>query len=182
MSASTSPEKSPVQPPGSAPAKPHATVTEVVDAHVADSVDWQRLWLATQRSDWCSLALIPIGEGIATPRIAVALAEVGRRHLGGTIVAWDATHVSLKTLKSELSALAESVRSAGRAIVALPPLAGSPACLEIARATDAALLCIGLGGSSIAEAEQIVEDVGRERVLGSVIVRKKKAQPKEEHR
>lgn len=152
----------------------HARQVVRVDAGVADSVDWQRLWLAAQRTAWKTLALIPIGEGLATPRLAAALAEVGRRHLGGTVVALDATKVSLSTLRSELSALTESARCAERAIVALPPLLGSPACLEIARAADAALLCIELGSSAAAEAEQILEEVGRLRVIGSVIVRRRK--------
>jgi hypothetical protein len=85
--------------------------------------------------------------------------------------------VSLSTLRAELTNLAEGARRAERSIVALPPLLGSPACLELARAADAALLCIELGSSAIAEAEQIVDDVGRERVLGSIIVRKRKVRP-----
>ena len=53
----------------------------------------------------------------------------------------------------------------------------SPAALALAQAADAAILCVGLGSSAIDEAERIVEELGRDRVLGSVIFRERKAKP-----
>lgn len=156
------------------PVSVHQRVEVPVDAAIADAVDWQRLWLAAQRSAWRSLALIPIGDGIETPRLAAVLAEVGRLHTSGIIVAWDATKVSLSTLKSELSALAESARAAERAIVALPQLTDNPACLEIARATDAVIFCVGLGESKTLEAEQVAREVGPGKILGAAVIRRKK--------
>ncbi len=143
-------------------------------SRVADAIDWQRLWLAAQRSAWRSLALIPIGEGISSATIAAGLASVGRRHLGGTIVACDATDVTLSTLNAHLDALAERVRCAERAIVALPPVPVSPAAVALARAADAAILCIALDESAVAEARHVMEEVGADRVLGAVIVKKRK--------
>jgi hypothetical protein len=161
-------------------AEPESVEAEAAEAReaerpdVADGVDWQRLWLATQRRPWTTLALVPIGEDAPTPLLALELAEVGRRHRGGTIVASDATLVSLSTLQTELDALTERARCAERAIVALPPLLGSPAGLALAQAADAVILCVALGSSAIAEAEQILDEVGRDRVLGSVILRERK--------
>lgn len=140
-----------------------------------ESVDWQRLWLTTLRSPWRSLALVPIGPGIHTLRIAASLAEVGKHHPSGTIVAHDATEVSLATLTSELSALCDRARRTDRSVVALPPLLASPAGIALARAVDALILCISLGESTIAEAEQVLAEIGRDRVLGSVIVHGRKA-------
>jgi hypothetical protein len=140
-----------------------------------ESVDWQRLWLTTLRTPWRSLALVPIGPGIPTLRIAASLAEVGRHHPSGTILAHDATEVSLATLTSELSALCDRARRTDRSVVALPPLLASPAGIALARAVDALILCISLGESTVAEAEQVLAEVGRDRVLGSVIIRERKA-------
>lgn len=162
----------------SAPAKAEAKGEPKAKAQAAASpsnvIDWERLWLAIQRSSWMSIALVPIGEGIPTVRIAAALADVGRQHLGGKIVVDDATRVSLSTLQASLS---ELIDRADRAIVALSPLSESPAGIEIARAADAVVLCIALGDSTIAEAERIVRDVGREHVIGAVIVRHEKVEP-----
>lgn len=142
-----------------------------------ESVEWQRLWLTTLRTSWRSLALIPIGACVPTLRIAAALAEVGKHHPGGTLIAHDATEVSLATLTSELSALVDRARRTDRSVVALPPLLESPAGIALARAVDALILCISLGDSAIAEAEQVLAEVGRDRVLGCVIIRERKASP-----
>ena len=45
---------------------------------------------------------------------------------------------------------------------------------SLAQAADAAILCVGLGSSAIEEAERILDELGRERVLGSVIFRERK--------
>lgn len=167
-------------PPRDAPARDDSASRAVAitalagPSDVTGAVDWQRLWLAAQRATWTSLALVPVGATVATPRLAAALAEVGREHLGGTVVACDLTTVSLSSLKSELHALAERARCAERAVLALPPLHGSPAGLALARAADAVILCVTLGDSSITEAEQTLADIGPDRVLGSVIVRPRK--------
>ncbi|MFO0590944.1 MAG: hypothetical protein U0441_25600 [Polyangiaceae bacterium] len=142
-----------------------------------ESVDWQRLWLTTLRSPWRSLGLVPIGAGVRTLLIAAALAEVGKHHPGGTLIAHDATEVSLPTLTAELAALVARARSADRSVVALPPLLESPAGIALARAVDALILCISLGDSAIAEAEQVLAEVGRDRVLGCVIIHERKAIP-----
>ena len=90
-------------------------------------------------------------------------------------MAHDATEVSLATLTSELSALVERARRTDRSVVALPPLLASPAGIALARAVDALILCISLGESAVAEAEQVLAEVGRDRVLGCVIIRERKA-------
>ncbi len=138
-------------------------------AEAGDTRDWERLWLAIQRTSWMSIALVPIGEGIETKRLAEALAEVGRQHLGARVVVHDATGVSISSLQS---AVAEIIDCEDRAIIALPPLTECPAGVELARAADAVVLCIALGESTIAEAERVEFDVGEGRVLGAVIVRK----------
>jgi hypothetical protein len=143
---------------------------------ILDEVGLSRLWLATQRRPWSSLALVPIGADVPTPRLAAALAEVGRKHHGGVIVVRDATALALAGLMAELAAIGEHARFAARAVIALPPLSGSPAGLALAKAADAVILCVALEKSSAAEAEQVLEDIGRESVLGSVILRERKEQ------
>lgn len=140
----------------------------------ADAIDWERLWLATRRRDWTSLALIPIGDDVFTAHLAAALAEVGRRHNGTAVTVIDATGVTFSDLEAELGKLAARAGCAERAILALPRLLRSPAGVALAQAADAVILCVALGSSAIAEAEQILDEVGRERVLGSVVVHRKK--------
>jgi hypothetical protein len=143
---------------------PASTRSEAVEA--ADAIAWEKIWLATQRRPWRSLAVIPVGPGAFTPRVASALAEVGSRHLGLPMRVIDATGLTLSRLESFLGEL-----RARRGIIALGPVLESPASLALARAADAVVLCLVLGESAISAAQQTVEEVGRERFLGSVVLR-----------
>jgi hypothetical protein len=131
-----------------------------------DAIAWEKIWLATQRRPWRSLAVIPVGPGAFTPRVASALAEVGSRHLGLPVRVTDATGLTLSRLEAFLGEL-----RARHGIIALGPVLESPASLALARAADAVVLCLVLGESAISTAHQTVEEVGRERFLGSVLLR-----------
>jgi hypothetical protein len=135
-------------------------------APAADAIAWEKIWLATQRRPWRSLAVIPVGPGAFTPRVASALAEVGSRHLGLPVRVTDATGLTLSRLEAFLVEL-----RARRGIVALGPVLESPASLALARAADAVVLCLVLGESSVSSAQQTIEEVGRDRFLGSVLLR-----------
>ena len=50
------------------------------------------------------------------------------------------------------------------------PGALNPAAIPIARATSAALLVVRVGESRLAAARSTIEAVGRERLLGSVVL------------
>jgi hypothetical protein len=131
-------------------------------------IGWQRLWLATQCRQWNSLALVPAGEGVPTMRVARALARAGACHLGHTVEVSDATSIELGQLRASIEAWVQRRRGAERTILALGPVLASPATAALARAADAAILCVPLGESSIAEAQRAIAEVGPERFLGSV--------------
>jgi hypothetical protein len=135
------------------------------------AIAWQRLWLATQRRPWRSLAVIPAGTGAKTPRIARALAGVGSSHLGLSIRVTDATAITLAGLEACLNAWIEPRDSLRRVLLALGPVLEDPASLALAQAADAAILCLVLGESSISEAERTIEEVGRARFVGSMILK-----------
>ena len=143
------------------------------DANLVQSsaLDWQRLWLATQRRTWHSLAVIPAGGGVATPRIARALAAVGSCHLGARIKLVDATTIRLAELGACLRGLADPKERPARVILALGSVLENPPSLAVAQAADAAILCLMLGESTLAEAERTIEEVGRARFVGSLILR-----------
>jgi hypothetical protein len=132
----------------------------------ADAIAWEKIWLATQRRPWRSLAVIPAGPGAFTPGVARALAEVGSRHLGLPVRVTDATGITLARLEAFLTEL-----RARRGILALGPVLERPASLALARAADAVVLCLVLGESSISGAQQTIDEVGRERFLGSVLLK-----------
>jgi hypothetical protein len=43
--------------------------------------------------------------------------------------------------------------------------------IPVARAADAVIICVSLGSTSFRDAKEVIEIVGRERVIGSIVVR-----------
>lgn len=163
------PATPPPEPPIPAP-EPAAPLDDVA-IDPASAIAWQRLWLSTQRREWRSLAVIPVGGRIATPPVARALVSVGSSHLGAPIRLDDATKITIAALGACLRGLTGPRESAARVIVALGSVLENPASLAVAQAADAAILCLVLGDSSISEAERTIEEVGRARFVGSLILR-----------
>lgn len=161
-------EQRPSEP--SEPSEP-AEPLDAVAIDPASAIAWQRLWLATQRREWRSLAVIPVGGRIATPPVARSLVSVGSSHLGALIRLNDATAITIAGLGACLRGLTDPRESAARVIVALGSVLENPASLAVAQAADVAILCLVLGESSISEAERTIEEVGRARFVGSLILR-----------
>jgi hypothetical protein len=140
-----------------------------MDCLPQDELSWEKLWLATQQRPWMSLSVIPVGKGISTRRVTHALAAVGTRHLGSPVLSADATDLTLPRLRACARAWLEGP---ARVLIALGPLGESPACLALAKETDACILCLALGESDITEAREAVAQVGEHRFIGSVLVRR----------
>ena len=135
-------------------------------------IEWQKLWLATQLRPWRSLAVVRVGEGVPTVRIARTLAGAGACHLGLVVELVDATSITLGQVRVSTEVWIERRGGAERILLALGPVLTSPASLALAQVADAAILCVTLGESSIAEAQRTIEEIGHARVLGSVCLRR----------
>jgi hypothetical protein len=135
--------------------------------------EWQKLWLATQRRGWRSLAVLAGSKGMTTSplEVASALADVGWQHLGRPIHVVDARETTLGHVETRISEVSLRMSKGDRVIVVLSSVFDNPATLPIARAADAALICVLLGQSEMSEAEQTVDEIGRERFLGSVVLK-----------
>jgi hypothetical protein len=135
--------------------------------------EWQRLWLTIDKLSWQTLSLVPAGEGGPndfTLGLAVNLSRIGMTHLGRPIQVADATEVALSQMAGFLADIRACTDAGERLIVALPPVTSSPTTPAIAKATDAAILCVLLERMSSAQAKQTLKLVGASRFLGSVII------------
>ena len=97
--------------------------------------------------------------------------SVGSCHLGSRIRLLDATTIRLSDLGACLRGLADPRPRPARVILALGSVLENPPGLAVAQAADAAILCIALGESTLSEAERTIEEVGRARFVGSLILR-----------
>jgi hypothetical protein len=135
-------------------------------------VEWQKLWLGTQGRSWRSLALVPAVAGFPadlTLRVAERLARTGMVHLGAPIRVIDGTKVPLSQLVQFTEEVERIIRFGDLVLLAVSPIGQNPVALTLARAADAAVLCVVLDETKTSQAERTVEDVGRARFVGSLI-------------
>jgi hypothetical protein len=156
------------------------------------SRDLQELWFATRRRDWRTLAVVPAAPGSTSAlAIAKALGEVGGFIRMSPVRVIDAEGLDLDriaglvmdltanagssawSMNAPGSAPSQGWESAARkdaTIVALDPVVTNPLVLPVALAADAVVLCVEVGKTALAAARHTVELIGRERIIGSVLI------------
>jgi hypothetical protein len=137
---------------------------------LADDVRSQRLWLALQRRAWRSLAVVAASKEIETVAIANDLAKVAWWFTGRPSLVFDMRDLTLRLLDHQLREMTSHVHNADRVFVALRAATENPTTSAIARATDAAVLCVALGETGAKAALQTLEAIGRDRFIGAILV------------
>jgi hypothetical protein len=161
---------------------------------------YQELWFTVAPRRWASLVIVPVDGASEASKIAIALADVGSRLSEApvtAIVAQELDFASARALTSlqpriENDGGADVVGLAGRgasaspggpssgprvvpaparAIIAVRPVVDEVLGLAVAQSADAILLCLTLGRSRLPAVRRTLELVGRERVLGTVVLR-----------
>lgn len=142
--------------------------------------DWQRLWLTLEAQPWRSLVVIPAGEGAPLDlalNVAVSLSRTGMTHLGAPIQVADGVQVGLNQLAGFLGDVQSCNAQGYRVIIGLPPLLTNPTAASIAKAADAAVLCVLLGLMPAAHGRQTIKLVGASRFIGSIIIHPETLRP-----
>jgi hypothetical protein len=132
---------------------------------------WQRLWLRCQQHDWQSLAFI--GSSKRDPdgvlEIAHGMARLASE-LGQELTVFDARQLGLKDMGRMLAQI-QSITSRGkRCIVVLNLVTVNATTVPMAQNVDAALLGVFIGETSVIAASRTVDEVGRPKFLGSVVL------------
>jgi hypothetical protein len=137
-------------------------------------IDWEKLWLATQRRPWRTLALVPAGSSVPddfTLDIAASLVRAGTMHLGVPIRIADGTRVALAQLMQFMAEVSSVIDSGDMVMIALGPVRENPTTVSLAQAADHALLCVPLDQVSIAETKRTLEEIGRDHFVGGATFR-----------
>lgn len=132
---------------------------------------WQRLWLRCQQHDWQSLAFI--GSSKRDPDGVLEIAHGMARlagELGQELTVFDARNLGLKDMGRMLAQI-QSITSRGkRCIVVLKLVTENATTVPMAQNVDAALLGVFIGETSVIAASRTVDEVGRPKFLGSVVL------------
>ncbi len=131
----------------------------------------QKLWLSVERREWRSLAVLSAGKSLDTIQVAELIAQLAWRYRGQPSSVCDLRDLSIRLIDYEVQEMRAQVESGMRLVVALRSIFENPTATSIARQTDAVLLCIALGETDLKSAEETIAAVGRDRVLGSIILR-----------
>jgi hypothetical protein len=160
---------------GSDPAPPKGETSLVLASpgpiSLRDDIRMQQLWLATQRREWRSLAVLAAGKTLPTLEVAELIAQLAWRYRGEPSNVCDLRDLSLRLVDYQLREVRAQIDAGGRVIIALRSIFENPTAASVARKADAVVLCVILGETEIKGAEQTIAEVGRDRVLGSIILR-----------
>ncbi len=136
-----------------------------------EDIRLQKLWLALQRKPWRTLAVLAANEPSDTTAIAEVLAQIAWCYRGEPTTVLDLRDLSLRLAEYQMHEAQAQAESGVRVLIGLRSITENPASALIARETDAALLCVELGQTHLKSALQTVEEVGRDRILGTLLVR-----------
>jgi hypothetical protein len=132
--------------------------------------DWQRLWFSTREHDWNSLAIIPSDGGVEVGRVAEALVATGRLYGERQVRLLDAKGTQLGDVHRLIEELGMMTGRGDWVIVPVDAVEVNPSSVPIAQATSASLLVVRLGESLLKSARSAIDVVGRERLLGSIVL------------
>jgi hypothetical protein len=163
---------------GSATGMSRATKLKVEDRLEEDgawagipSLSLQQLWFSIQRHEWSSLVAVPADRDMPVMDFVKPLYDVGRLAMGENLRLVDARDVKLTRtapLIVEITGGATRGKGGERVLVVIDSVLSHPSGVPVALATDAALLCVEMGKTSIAAARETLQIVGAQRFLGCI--------------
>jgi hypothetical protein len=143
---------------------------QFVKTSTTPTLDWQRVWFSTRQRGWSSLAIIPSDAGIDVGKVAEALASIGRQHGEWPVSLVNTVGVQLADVNQVIDSIDALTKRGECVLVPVDPITENPSTTPIVRAMSAALLVVRLGESQLSSARSVIDLVGRERLLGSVVL------------
>ena len=140
-----------------------------------DDMMLQKLWLATQRRSWRSLAVVAAGKQMDTLWVAELVAKLAWWYRGQPSCVFDLRDLRLRLVEYHEREVTSQVNLGQCVVIALRSVFENPTTVPMARSADAVILCIALGKTGFKAAEQTLAEVGRDRVLGSIVLRRRRS-------
>jgi hypothetical protein len=139
-------------------------------ARLWERPEYQRLWLQIEHHAWRTIALVPGEIGLPTYEVASLLTAIGA-HYGTPIGVFDLRDVRLNRALAVIARACEEMRVGERILFATRTIRENLATIPVARASDGVILCVAIGSTPLRLVEETIEQVGRDRFLGSLVVR-----------
>jgi hypothetical protein len=133
-------------------------------------VEWQRVWFATRQRPWGVLAIVPSDPGVEVDKVARMIVATGEVHGEKKVTLLSAMGVTLANVHAFLDKLNTLTARDELVVVPVDPLTENPSAIPILRAASTAVLVVRLGESLVESARTVIQAVGRERLVGSVVL------------
>jgi len=127
----------------------------------------QKLWFATRKRAWLSLAVVPATPGFSAAPLAQALAQAGESHVE-RVHLLDAEGADMCAASRMVEEMRSQVGHGHCVIVAVDSLLQNAAGIPLLLAADACLLGVQLGQSRFSHVERTLERVDASRFVGVV--------------
>ncbi len=131
----------------------------------------QRTCLAVLRGEWTTLALVPTDPSAPVKALSDALSDVSRGYRLRPLRLQDGAGASPARVAELQDELAAARGGDARLVVTLDDPRTSPAAVPLLVAAEAVVLVVRLGATGLRAVDELVEIVGRERILGCVVAR-----------
>jgi hypothetical protein len=131
---------------------------------------WQRLWFTAAKKGWTSLAMVPTDAGIDVAGVADAFVAAGRENEPRTIQVLSSVGADGEAMTAIMANMTAAVGRGELVVIVTDPVQQNGATLAILRVTSAVLLVVKPKTSRIASARSLVASVGKDRVIGSIVV------------
>jgi hypothetical protein len=141
--------------------------------NVWDDVRLQKLWLGVESREWRSLAVLGASRSVETIQIAELFSQLAWRYRGQPSSVCDLRDLTMRLVDYEIREMRAQIDAGTRLVVALRSMFENPTAVSIAKQADAVLLCIALGATTFRAAEETIAAVGRDRVIGSIVLRRR---------
>ena len=132
------------------------------------SAEMQRLWFATLKKEWRSLAVMPSHPHGSAADIARALAQVGKMQNDADVKLISALGIDMAAATRLIIDVTGHTAHGGWAIVLLDSVISNPSGIPLAMAADAALLCVELQKADIESGRRTLELIGENKFVGAV--------------
>jgi translation elongation factor EF-1beta len=130
------------------------------------SSELREMWLSLEREDWTSLAIVPTDPSVSTQAVTEAVAEVSQL---GAYKIIEAQRISVAD-GLKLGARLAQVSGGIRAIVAVDSLMENLGSVSVVNQASRVLVVVRLGVSRFDSLRSTIKLVGRERILGCVLL------------
>jgi hypothetical protein len=130
----------------------------------------QRIWLRVGGRAWRTLAVVPAEEGMSTYYVANLIMALGVSH-GESIGVFDFRDIRVNRVLELIREAERQLERGDRVIFAAGSIRENLATIPLARATDGAVLCVSIGSTSMGLAAETIEQIGRDRFFGSILIR-----------